>query len=156
MGFKATPGGTRGTRVPSLPAGLSAFLRRTMVKKHRRKGDTFQGMDVLYLTTTGAKTGTARQTPLAYFRDGSDGWLIVASAAGAARHPAWYHNLAAHPGQIWIEVAGRQLRVTPEQLDGERRERAWQQITRTHPRYAGYQRKTDRVLPVLRLIPVAD
>ena len=78
-----------------------------------------------------------------------------ASAAGAAAHPAWYLNLTAHPDQVRIELAGRKLRVIPEQLDGTRREDCWQRIVAAQPRYAKYQAKADgvRVLPVIRLVP---
>jgi deazaflavin-dependent oxidoreductase (nitroreductase family) len=118
---------------------------------HRRSGDKFQGQDLLYLTTVGAKTGQKRQTTVARFPDGEDAWLVVASAGGSAHHPAWYHNIAAHPDQVWIEFAGRQLRVTPTQLDADARAQAWQRITQLQPRYAGYEQKTDRAIPVIRL-----
>jgi deazaflavin-dependent oxidoreductase (nitroreductase family) len=108
-------------------------------------------MDLLYLTTVGAKTGQKRQSTVARFPDGEDAWLVVASAGGSAHHPAWYHNIAAHPDQVWIEFGGRQLRVTPEQLDGDARAQAWQRITQSQPRYDGYERKTDRAIPVIRL-----
>jgi deazaflavin-dependent oxidoreductase (nitroreductase family) len=134
-----------------MPNRLSRFLQRMMIKRHRRRGDRFMDMDVLYLTTIGARTGERRLTPVAYFPDGDDAWLIVASLGGAARNPDWYHNIAAHPDQVWIEVSGYQLHVTPEQLEGQRREEAWRRISASQPRYAGYQQKTDRVLPVLRL-----
>jgi len=113
------------------------------------------GMDVLFLTTIGSRTGQRRETPVAWFSDGTDAWLIVASAAGSAHNPAWYHNLAAHPDQVWIELPQRKLRVTPEQLEGARWEAAWQRIVQTQPRYASYQLKTDRRLPVIRLVPAA-
>jgi hypothetical protein len=61
---------------------------------HRRKG-TFLGMDVLFITTIGRKSGQRRETPVTWFPDGSYAWLIVASAAGAAANPDWYLNLAA-------------------------------------------------------------
>jgi deazaflavin-dependent oxidoreductase (nitroreductase family) len=122
-----------------------------MIKTHRRKGDRFMSMDLLYLTTVGAKTGQRRQTALTRFPDGDQAWLVVASAAGSARNPAWYHNLAAHPDQAWIEIASQQFQVIAEQLEGERREEAWQRIIASQPRYAGYQRKTDRLLPIIRL-----
>ena len=112
-------------------------------------------MDLLYLTTVGARTGQKRLTPVTRFADSDGAWLIVASAAGSAHNPSWYHNIAAHPDQIWIEVAGQHMRVEAEQLDGQRREEAWQRIVSIQPRYAGYQRKTDRVLPIIRLAPVA-
>ena len=77
----------------------------------------------------------------------------MASAAGAARNPAWYHNIAAHPDTVKIEVDGRTVAVTAEQLHGAARDQAWQQITAAAPRFGLYQRKTDRELPVIRLIP---
>jgi deazaflavin-dependent oxidoreductase (nitroreductase family) len=77
----------------------------------------------------------------------------VASAAGAARNPAWYHNLAAHPDQVQIEVGGHKIAVTAEELHGAERDEAWRQITATAPRFAQYQQKTDRELPVIRLMP---
>ena len=109
------------------------------------------GMDLLYLTTIGAKSGQKRQSTVARFADGEDAWLVVASAGGSVHHPAWYHNIAAHPEQVWIEFGGHQLQMTATQLDGEARAQAWQRITESQPRYAGYQQKTDRPIPVIRL-----
>lgn len=110
-------------------------------------------MDILFLTTIGKRTGERREHPVAWFPDGDDAWLIVASAAGSAHNPAWYHNIAAHPDQVWIELPGRKLQVTPEQLEGDAREERWKRIVQAQPRYAGYQKKTDRPLPVIRLVP---
>jgi deazaflavin-dependent oxidoreductase (nitroreductase family) len=155
MSFEKTPSGTRGARSPSQSNAFMRLIGRLMIKLHRRSGDRFMGMDLLYLTTIGAKTGQKRLTPVARFPDGAGSWLVVASLAGSAHNPGWYHNIAAHPDQVWIEVAGQQLRVvTAEQLKGRRREEAWQRIIASQPRYAGYQRKTDRVLPIIRLSPV--
>lgn len=128
-------------------------MTRMMIKVHRLSGDRFQGMDLVYLTTVGAKTGERRITPIARFPDGDDAWLVVASNGGAARHPSWYHNVAAHPDQVWVEVAGRRFRANVEQLSGERWEDAWRRITTSQPRFDGYQRNTDRRIPVLRLTP---
>ena len=150
MSFEKTPGGTRGARVPWSNAVGRAVVRM-MAVWHRRSGDRFQGMDLLYLTTVGAKTGQKRQVAVARVSDGDDAWLVVASAGGAAHHPAWYHNLAAHPDQVWIEFGGRQLRVIPTQLDGDARAEAWQRVVEAVPRFAGYERATDRTLPVIRL-----
>ena len=119
MSFQKTPGGTRGAWVPPSNA-VTRALNRVAMSWHRRSGDKFQGQDLLYLTTVGAKSGQKRQSTVARFADGDDAWLVVASAGGSARHPAWYHNIA-HPDQVWIEFGGRQLRVTATQLDGEAR-----------------------------------
>ncbi len=150
MSFQKTPGGTRGSRGPSGP--LARGMMRAMAIWHRRSGDKFQGMDLLYLTTVGAKTGQKRQSTVARFADGDDAWLVVASAGGATRHPAWYHNIAAHPDQVWAEFGGRQMRVTPTQLEADARAQAWQRITQSQPRYLGYEKKTDRGIPVIRLV----
>jgi deazaflavin-dependent oxidoreductase (nitroreductase family) len=152
MSFQTTPGGTHGARVPR-PNPVTRAITRAMTSWHRRSGDKFQGQDLLYLTTVGAKTGQKRQATVARFPGGEDAWLVVASAAGSAHHPAWYHNIAAHPDQVWAEFGGRQQRVVPAQLDGDARAQAWQRITQAQPRYARYQQKTDRVLPVIRLSP---
>ena len=150
MSFEKTPGGTHGARVPWSNAVGRAVVR-IMAAWHRRSGDRFQGMDLLYLTTVGAKTGQKRQVAVTRVADGDDAWLVVASAGGSAHHPGWYHNLAAHPDQVWIEFGGRELRVTPTQLEGDARAQAWQQVTKAVPRFAGYERATDRILPVIRL-----
>ena len=150
MSVQKTPGGTRGARTPGSNP-VTRVLMRVMTSWHRRSGDKFQGMDLLYLTTVGAKTGQKRQSAVARFPDGEDAWLVVASAGGSAHHPAWYHDIAAHPDQVWIEFGGHQLQVTPEQLGGDARAQAWQRITQAQPRYVGYERKTDRAIPVIRL-----
>jgi deazaflavin-dependent oxidoreductase (nitroreductase family) len=77
----------------------------------------------------------------------------VASAAGAPKNPAWYYNIAAHPDKVHIETTGRKVAVTAEQLHGAARDEAWKQITTSAKRFAQYQQKTDRELPVIRLTP---
>jgi deazaflavin-dependent oxidoreductase (nitroreductase family) len=124
-----------------------------MSNRIRRRGYRFLGMNILFLTTIGRRTGQRRETAVAWFPDGDDAWLIIASAAGSAHNPAWYHNIAAHPDQVWIELPDRTLQVTAEQLEGARREQSWTGVVQAQPRYAGYQEKTDRLLPVIRLVP---
>jgi deazaflavin-dependent oxidoreductase (nitroreductase family) len=148
-----TPAGTRGARMPGASSPIAKWVSRMMGRQHRRAGYKFQGMDVLFLTTTGRKSGQPHENPVSWFADGDDAWLIVAAAAGSAKNPAWYVNMGARPDQVWIELPDRKLRVTPEQLAGERREEAWQRITTVQPRFTKYQTKTDRQLPVIRLVP---
>ena len=157
MTFEKTPGGTRGTNMPSFVTPVMKLVNNQMIRRFRRPGASggkAAGMDGLVLTTVGAKTGKRRQTLLGTFPDGYDNWLIVASAGGAAKNPAWYFNLAAHPDQVQIEVGGKSLNVTPTQLTGQERDTAWQRITAAQPRYAGYEKKTDRVMPVIRLTAI--
>lgn len=127
--FRTTPGGTRGARVPGSNAVTRAVMR-VMISWHRRSGDQLQGQDLLYLSTVGARTAQKRQNTVARFPDGENAWLVAACAAGSAHHPAWYHNMAAHPDQVWIEFGGRRMRVTPTQLETDERAQAWQRITR--------------------------
>lgn len=94
-----------------------------------------------------------RTTPVGYFAEGKDSWLIAASAAGAPKNPAWYYNIAAHPDQVRIELGGRQIDVTATQLHGDERDRAWQKITTEVAQFAKYEQKTDREIPVIRLTP---
>ena len=154
MTFQKTPGGTRGSRGAGSSNPLTRLMMKGMTRWHRRSGDKFQGLDLLYLTTVGAKSGQRRETALARFPDADRGWLIVASAGGSAKHPSWYHNIAAHPDQVWAEVSGQKHQVTPMQLDGDERAQAWQRITQSQPRYANYETKTDRAIPVIQLTPV--
>jgi deazaflavin-dependent oxidoreductase (nitroreductase family) len=118
----------------------------------RRKGK-MMGLNALVLTTIGRKSGAERTTPLGWFPGKDDSWLIVAAANGGARNPAWYYNIAAHPDKLQIETPGRKVSVIAEQLYGTEREEAWRQITAAAPRFAKYQQKTDRELPIIRLTP---
>jgi deazaflavin-dependent oxidoreductase (nitroreductase family) len=145
-----THAGTRGARQPAGP--VVRWVNKLAAGRIRRKGGKFMGFNALILTTIGRKSGAERTNPVGWFpgRDGS--WLIVASAAGAAGNPAWYYNIAAHPDKVQIEVDGRTLAVVAEQLHGAERAEAWEQIVATAPRFGGYQQKTDRELPVIRLV----
>ena len=154
MPIEKLPGGTRGARMP--PKALLRLLMPTMERFHRRRGDRFRGGDLAYLTTIGAKTGRRRTNPVARFDHPSGGWLVVASFGGAARHPGWYHNIAAHPDQVWVEVRGVTHRVEAEQLEGPAYEAAWAHVTARSPSFLDYLDKTDRRLPVLRLVPRAE
>jgi deazaflavin-dependent oxidoreductase (nitroreductase family) len=147
-----TPAGTRGSRQASGPVqrGADKLMARRLVRK---VFSTFFRFDALVLTTIGRKSGSKRTTPVCWFpgRDGS--WLIVAAAGGTAGNPAWYYNIAAHPDEVRIEIDGRTVAVTAEQLHGSERAEAWQQITAAAHRFARFQQKTDRELPVIRLRP---
>ena len=152
MPVEKLPGGTRGSR--PMPGWAGKIMMPLMMRVHRRQGDRFQGQDLLYLTTVGAKSGERRTNPVARFDDGNGGWVVVASAGGTASNPGWYHNIVAHPDQVQAEVSGRTHKVTVEQLEGAAREHAWATVVSVSPRFGGYTEKTDRVLPVLRLTPV--
>ena len=68
MSLQKLPSGTRGTRQP--PGWLAKIMKPVVMRMHRRQGDTFQGQNLLYLTTIGAKSGETRTNPVARFDDG--------------------------------------------------------------------------------------
>jgi deazaflavin-dependent oxidoreductase (nitroreductase family) len=117
------------------------------------KNRLFQNANLLLLTTVGAKSGQERQTVVMYFPQPDGSMLIVASKAGSATHPAWLFNLAKNPDKVWVRVGERRLKVMPETLGGAERDEVWQRITMRSPVFAGYETKTDRELPVIRLTP---
>jgi deazaflavin-dependent oxidoreductase (nitroreductase family) len=134
---------------------LSRWVQRKMNarmnRKIRRGTGTFMGMDVLILNTVGRRSGQPRETPLAWFADGEDARLVVASGGGS-QDPDWYVNLMAHTDRASIELPGSDsVPVMPHRLDGTDREQAWQRITAAQPRYAKYQSKSDQEYPVVRL-----
>ena len=151
MSFDTTAG-SRGVRLP--PGFVLRWGNKLMASRVRRKGGAkWLGFNALALTTVGRKTGARRTTPVGWFPGPDNSWLIVASAGGAARNPDWYYNIAAHPDQVQIEVDGRKVAVVAEQLHGTERAEAWQQIITAAPRFAQYQVKTDRELPIIHLMP---
>jgi len=109
----------------------------------------FVGRPLLILTTTGAKSGTARSTPLVYSRHG-DGYVIVASKGGADTHPDWYRNLLADPVAT-VEVDGQTFRARARVTDDQERRQLYDQHAAIHPGFHDYERKTDRVIPVIVL-----
>lgn len=107
------------------------------------------GAPTLLLTTTGAKSGLPRTTPLLYARDG-DALVVVGSNFGQARHPAWTGNLLAHP-QAVVTMAGRDIPVVATQLQGEDAERAYASMEALARTYTEYRARTDREIRVFRL-----
>jgi deazaflavin-dependent oxidoreductase (nitroreductase family) len=152
VAIKKLPAGTRGGSNP--PRLVGKIVMPVMTWIHKHTGNRMNGMNLLYLTTMGARSGQHRTTPVARFDDGEGGWIVVASAGGAVNHPGWYYNIVANPDDVSVEVAGQKQRVKVDQLEGEMRERVWALVTERAPGFKGYLDKTDRQLPVLRLTPV--
>jgi deazaflavin-dependent oxidoreductase (nitroreductase family) len=132
---------------------LNSWMDRQMARRSVRKVFALFGFDVAILTTIGHRSGTERRSQVCWFPSKDGSWLIVAAAGGTRVNPAWYYNIAAHPDQVQIEIEGRTTPVTAEQLHGDERAQAWQQITAAAHRFAGFQDQTDREFPILRLKP---
>lgn len=118
---------------------------------HGRLGGQFEGAPVLLLHSTGARSGQVRVSPMMYLPDG-DRYLVFASAAGADRNPAWYHNLVAHP-DARIEVGDAEIGVHAVELLGAERDAKYAVQAERYPGFAEYERKTTRTIPVLALVP---
>lgn len=111
----------------------------------------FEGANLLLLTTTGAKSGEPRVSPLAYFRiDGK--LIIIGSFAGGPVNPAWVHNLRANPAAR-VEIGTDAFDVTARELPKDERDALFDQITAASPGFAEYQEKTSRVIPLFELQP---
>ena len=109
----------------------------------------FKGRNLLLLTTTGAKSGVARTTPLVYSKDG-DRMVIIASMGGAPKHPAWYLNLLAHP-EVTVEVGTAKFVARTSVAEGAERDRLYAQQAAEMPAFTEYQQKTTRRIPVVVL-----
>ncbi|MGI5353110.1 nitroreductase/quinone reductase family protein [Streptomyces sp. CA-250714] len=103
------------------------------------------------LTSTGARSGQQRRTPLACMPEEERGtWLLVGSNFGRPGHPAWTVNLRRNP-EAWISYRGRDIPVRARQLEGHEREEAWRELLRFWPPYAVYQARIERQIRIFRL-----
>ena len=126
-------------------------IDRWVMPRTRGRLKVAVGQPILLLHTRGARSGQPRTTPLLYTPQG-DGFVIVASKAGAQHHPAWYHNLRAHPDAVAVEVGGRQIQVRPRVVEGAERTELWQRVNDNYNGYETYQGRTGgRVIPVIVL-----
>jgi deazaflavin-dependent oxidoreductase (nitroreductase family) len=130
-------------------------FNRAIIEEFRanggKVGGPFEGAPVLLLTSTGAKSGERRTTPLMYMSDG-ERMVIFASKGGAPTNPAWYHNLRANPSAT-VEVGGDAVDVAAAVTSGEERERLFNRQAELYPQFAEYAEKTTREIPVVALSP---
>lgn len=109
-------------------------------------------LPTLLLTTTGRKTGEPRALPLIYGTVG-DSYVVIASKGGMPSHPIWYLNLEAHP-ECELQVGAKRLTARARVVEGEERERIWNQMVEVYPPYVDYKKATERIIPVVVLDPV--
>ena len=106
---------------------------------------------ILLLTTRGRKSGREFTTPLGYF-DHQGGYLIIASNGGQDKGPDWYFNLTSDP-QVRIQIKDQIFNAQAQVLDGETRTPVWDRIVAEAPQYGQYEKRTDRLIPVVWLRP---
>ena len=112
-------------------------------------GGVWEGTPLLLLTTTGAKSGERRITPMGYIPDG-DCLIVTASNGGASTHPDWYHNLVAH-SEVTVEVGTETFDAIAVVTEDSERDRLWTKAVEWYPFLAEHQAKTTRQIPVIAL-----
>ena len=132
---------------------LNTVHRTLLLVSGGRLGWHFAGMAVLELTTSGRRSGAPRSVMLTSPLQQGERIVLVASRGGDDRHPDWFLNLQAQP-QVRVAFAGRPVAAMSARAasDAERAE-LWPQVIAAQPRYARYQSKTDRVIPLVLVEP---
>jgi len=130
-------------------------IDRWLIPRTRGHLKVALGQPILLLHTRGAQSGQSRTTPLLYTpHDG--GFIVVASKAGAAHHPSWYHNIRAHPEAVTIEIGGEHIAVRPRVVDEPERSELWQHVNDNYNGYDTYAKRAGgRVIPVVLLRPIS-
>ena len=126
-----------------------------IIDEFRANGGTVQtggfGRGLVLLHHVGAKSGAERISPVAGIRTSPDTWLVAASAAGRDHHPAWYHNLVAHP-DVSIETPDDgTVEVHAVDLPRPERDAGWALFLERSEGFRSYEKKTSRLIPVLEL-----
>jgi len=130
-------------------------FNRSVIEEFRAHGGKVAGayaqMPLLLLTTTGARSGETRTTPVVYLSDG-ERLIVFASKAGAPENPSWYYNLLANPS-VTVEVGSDTLELEAVELEGEERQRLFERQAELHPQFSEYAQRTARTIPVIALQP---
>lgn len=132
---------------------MNGIHRVAMRATGGRFGWKLLGMPVVELTTTGRKSGEPRTVMLTSPLQEGSTVVVVASRGGDDRPPAWLLNIEAS-GDVQVAMNGAAPSPWKARVaTAEERARMWPVITREHKNYAGYQRKTDREIPLVLLTP---
>jgi deazaflavin-dependent oxidoreductase (nitroreductase family) len=131
---------------------LTGLHRVVYLGTRGRIGGTGLGMPVVVLTTTGRTSGEPRQTMLTIPYQWDDKITLVASNGGDSREPSWCRNIRVHP-DVEVNLRGESRKMRAHVATDAEREELWPKITAAHSNYAGYQRRTDREIPVVVLEP---
>jgi deazaflavin-dependent oxidoreductase (nitroreductase family) len=138
-----------GTVVVKAMSALNVWTYR--LTGGRIGGKFLRGAPVCLVTVTGRRTGKQYTVPLLYLRDGDD-VVVVASKGGMSKHPVWYLNLEANP-RCEVELEGRRQAMLARRVSPDEKAALWPRLCAMYPDYDGYQARTTRDIPVLRLRP---
>lgn len=134
--------------MPQTPEEMKAFNRQ-MIADFRAHDPKLNGRRILLLTTTGRRSGQPHTAPMTYASDG-ERVLVIASNAGAVRHPDWYHNLVANP-IVTVELHDETYQAQAIVAMGAEYDRVWAQIVAQMPYFTDHQAKITRRIPVVIL-----
>jgi deazaflavin-dependent oxidoreductase (nitroreductase family) len=133
--------------------GMNLVHRAVLGLSGGRLGWTLGRMTAVELHTTGRRSGRRRSTMLSAPISDGNRFVLIASKGGADRHPEWYLNLVADP-EVELTVRNRTYRMRARTATAAEKAELWPTIVKMNPGYAGYQRKTDRDIPVVICEPV--
>ena len=138
-------------------APSTAAWARKQAERYEATGgaeaNTIANRPIIVLTSVGAKTGLLRKTALMRVEHNGE-YAVVGSLGGAPKHPVWVHNVRAHP-RVELQDGEQKREYEARELTGDERATWWDRAVAAFPQYAGYQKKTDRLIPVFLLTPVA-
>jgi deazaflavin-dependent oxidoreductase (nitroreductase family) len=134
---------------------MNALHKTLLTVSGGRYGNTVGSMPVVKLHTVGRKSGKKRVTMLTSPINEDGNYILVASKGGDNRDPDWYRNVVANP-DIQLEISDETLDFTARVLTPEEKLEVWPRITEAYKGYAGYQKKTDREIPVIICEPRKD
>jgi deazaflavin-dependent oxidoreductase (nitroreductase family) len=135
--------------------GMNAVHRALLTVTRGRVGYAAGDMPVVELTTRGRRSGEPRSVLLTAPVTEGDALVVVASRGGDDRHPAWFLNLREDPA-VQVSVRGGPAQPMRAEIVGpEERATLWPRITGRYRNYAGYQKRTEREIPLVRLVPAA-
>ncbi len=133
----------------TMPSDILAY-NRTVIADFRASGRRADDRPMLLLTTTGARTGQPRTSPM-MFASLSGRTIIIGSNMGAPKHPDWYHNLVANP-TVTVEADGEEWDATATTVTGDDRAALWAELVAERPFFTDHQARTDRQIPLVELV----
>jgi deazaflavin-dependent oxidoreductase (nitroreductase family) len=132
----------------------STVCNARIIEEFRTTGGRVSGpladLALILVHHIGARSGQERLVPLVYFVQPDGRLCIIASSGGSPEHPAWYHNLKAHP-KVTVEMGTETFQVVAKELDSEERAIVWPRIVEESPAAGEFQRQTSRTIPVFIL-----
>jgi len=121
-------------------------------KTSGRLGNKFlRGAEVGILTTTGRKSGEARESPLLFLQEGRR-IVLVASQGGRATNPMWYLNLKANP-EVSFQTKKEVLHLVARDATDAERDEYWPKLDAMYPDFVNYRTYTDRKIPIVLCDP---